>query len=244
LSFAFHFAFFFALAAIGPAVLRHIAPPDIIMVELAEIPPKAIGEKTVQPEVRKIEAPPVTRSLPLPAKVAASPEVSSSVIAEKVRPLSPEVTAERPLRVSPPTTGVQPGVGAQGPSREQIRESPVVTGKSSPSVTDRNGAQVPPPASAATLYVAALRSAIERCKEYPLMARRQKLEGDVKIACQISREGELRGARILSSSGILILDNAALRTVRSVGRFPPVPPDLKGEPYSFVAPIAFRLTGD
>jgi protein TonB len=244
LSFAFHFAFFFALAAIGPAVLRHIAPSDIIMVDLAEIPPKEIGEKTVQPEVRKIEATPVARSLPIPAKVATNPELSSSVTAEKVRPLSPAVTAERPLPVSPATTVVQPGVGAQGPSREQIRESSVVTGKSSPSVADRNGAQVQPPASAATLYVAALRSAIERCREYPLMARRQKLEGDVKIACQISREGELKGARIVSSSGISILDNAALRTVRSVGRFPPAPFELQGELFNFVAPIGFRLSAD
>jgi protein TonB len=89
-----------------------------------------------------------------------------------------------------------------------------------------------------------LRSAIERCREYPLMARRQKLEGDVKVACQISREGELREARIVSSSGISILDNAALRTIRSVGRFPPVPLELKGENFNFVAPIGFRLTGD
>jgi protein TonB len=93
-------------------------------------------------------------------------------------------------------------------------------------------------------YMQTLKTLIESRKEYPLMARKGGMEGTVNIGCLISREGELIEARVVSSSGISILDKAALRTVRSVGRFPPVPPDLKGVPYSFVAPIAFRLSGD
>jgi protein TonB len=90
-------------------------------------------------------------------------------------------------------------------------------------------------------YLAALKEIIERSKEYPLLARRGRMEGTVRISCKLTRSGELREAVVAGSSGHEILDNAALRSVRSVGQFPVVPSELKGDPFCFIAPITFRL---
>lgn len=93
-------------------------------------------------------------------------------------------------------------------------------------------------------YLALLRELIAGEKEYPLIARKGRLEGTVHVSCVISRNGEIMGTRVSGSSGHSVLDNAALRAVRSVGRFPPVPPELKGDSFSFMAPIAYRMNAD
>lgn len=93
-------------------------------------------------------------------------------------------------------------------------------------------------------YLAALKEMIERNKEYPLLARKGGMEGTVRIRCTLSRNGELRDAAVSKASGYAILDNAALRAVRSAGRFPGVPTEIMGETFSFVAPINFRLAAE
>lgn len=165
------------------------------------------------------------------------------MVTEKLRPMSvPEPDEKR--QPTAPASNIQLAIGNNGSSRERVRELPVPDGVPQFTLPEQKGRQASTDATVRSLYVTALRTAIERFKEYPLMARRQRLEGIVKVSCQISREGELRDARVVSTAGYSILDSAALRTVRSVGRFPPVPIELEGEPFSFVAPITFRLTAD
>jgi protein TonB len=89
--------------------------------------------------------------------------------------------------------------------------------------------------------MAVLKEIIERHKEYPPMARKGGMEGTVHIRCALWRNGELREAIIIKPSGYTILDNAALRSVISSGRFPVVPSEIKGDTFNFVAPITFRI---
>lgn len=98
--------------------------------------------------------------------------------------------------------------------------------------------------SARQAYLAALKGLIERRKEYPLIARRGRMEGTVRISCKLTRKGEIIDANIADSSGYGILDKAALRSVRSVGQFPVVPSVIKGDCFSFVAPVTFHLAGE
>jgi protein TonB len=91
-------------------------------------------------------------------------------------------------------------------------------------------------------YLAVVKELIERHKEYPLMARRGRMEGTVRISCKLTRAGELRESAIVGTSGYEILDKAALRSVRSVRQFPVAPSEIKDDPFCFVAPITFHLT--
>ena len=88
------------------------------------------------------------------------------------------------------------------------------------------------------------RERIERYKEYPVMARKGRAEGMVVIRGILLRDGNLQQCSVVRSSGSGLLDNAAMRAVRSVGKFPPVPPELGGDDLAFELPISFRLVAE
>ena len=90
-------------------------------------------------------------------------------------------------------------------------------------------------------YRARIRGLSEQHKEYPVTARRGRMEGSVSVRFVLNRTGVLRQAEISRSSGRGILDRAALRAVEAVGKFPPVPEDMQGKDFSFDVPVKFML---
>jgi len=88
------------------------------------------------------------------------------------------------------------------------------------------------------------RTLIERHKEYPVMARKGMIEGTVVIRGTLAQAGVLRQCIIFRSSGSGLLDNAALRAVRNVDRFPQLPSELQDSELVFELPISFRLSAE
>lgn len=76
------------------------------------------------------------------------------------------------------------------------------------------------------------------------MARRGRMEGTAVVRVVLARSGAVRRDEVARSSRHPLLDNAALRAVRTVGRFPAVPAELDGDELIFEVPITFRLIGD
>ena len=60
-------------------------------------------------------------------------------------------------------------------------------------------------------------------QHYPKAARTNKIYGDVTVIVSVNKDGSLRDARILESSGHKILDLAALKIVRLASPFQPFP---------------------
>lgn len=58
---------------------------------------------------------------------------------------------------------------------------------------------------------------------YPDQARQRRLGGQLVITVGVRRDGSVESARILRSSGIPLLDDAALRIVDLAAPFPPLP---------------------
>jgi periplasmic protein TonB len=58
---------------------------------------------------------------------------------------------------------------------------------------------------------------------YPDEARQQRLSGQVVISVAVRRDGSVEQSRIIRSSGVPLLDSAALRIVRLAEPFPPLP---------------------
>ena len=78
-------------------------------------------------------------------------------------------------------------------------------------------------------------------RAYPFAARKNRLEGIVHIAFQINSQGALQTVSIKKSSGSPLLDQAALASVRQIGRVP-APPGVSGSfKKSFVLPVSYRL---
>lgn len=90
-------------------------------------------------------------------------------------------------------------------------------------------------------YLAQIKSLLDKKKEYPAMARRVGLEGTVLVRFNLGREGILRRAEISGSSGKSLLDQAALRFIKSTGRFPPLPESIKGNGITLEVPIIYKL---
>jgi len=87
----------------------------------------------------------------------------------------------------------------------------------------------------------ALVAAIERHKRYPLRARKKGYEGEVQVLFTVLRDGTISKVEIGGSSLRVILDRAATRAVRDLGRFEPIPPQLGRDHWEFRVPIRFAM---
>ncbi|WP_458576638.1 cell envelope integrity protein TolA, partial [Xanthomonas phaseoli] len=77
-------------------------------------------------------------------------------------------------------------------------------------------------------YANYLRAWVDRAERvgnlnYPDDARRRRLGGKVVISVGVRRDGSVESSRVLVSSGVPLLDDAALRVVQLAQPFPPLP---------------------
>ncbi|MCD9032836.1 energy transducer TonB [Luteimonas sp. Y-2-2-4F] len=77
-------------------------------------------------------------------------------------------------------------------------------------------------------YASYLRAWVDRVERvgnlnYPDEARRRGLAGELVISIAIRRDGSVEGARVIRSSGVPLLDDAALRIARLAEPYPPLP---------------------
>ena len=63
-------------------------------------------------------------------------------------------------------------------------------------------------------------------KNYPVEARQQGLEGDVRLMVALLPNGAIHKIEVLESSGIALIDTAAIRSVHLASPFQPFPPQL------------------
>jgi len=72
--------------------------------------------------------------------------------------------------------------------------------------------------------------------EYPFVARRRNLEGDVKILVTVNTDGELSDLKILESSGFKILDENVIKSAKNIKMDKKPPRDIE-----FPLIISYRL---
>lgn len=92
-------------------------------------------------------------------------------------------------------------------------------------------------------YVSLLEQALNRAKIYPRAAQMRGQEGRVVVVLSLAPTGELLDARISESSAFESLNQAALATVKGVGRYPQ-PPAGVGPNTWISVPIGFHLRQD
>jgi TonB family protein len=115
--------------------------------------------------------------------------------------------------------------------------------------TAGSGTDSPSPGSASAArkhnvfegYLTLIRALLEEYKEYPLWAQRNNWEGPVGLHFVICRDGKVEDLRVVRSSGFSLLDEAAERTVRRIGRFPSIPKELAMNRLSLDVPLVFKL---
>ncbi len=154
---------------------------------------------------------------PPPPPPEPEPEVSQDPPPKpKPRPPQPELAQ----KADQSSAGRQKEVaaGAGGTSQAGMGRAETATG------TPGQNAEL------AALWGAKIRARIDRNKRYP---RGTRASGDVTVELRVARDGRLLSHRIRTSSGVPILDDAALTAVARAGRFPNAPKKLAGASFGF-----------
>jgi periplasmic protein TonB len=89
-------------------------------------------------------------------------------------------------------------------------------------------------------YYALVRRRVLESLTYPLAARRWSLTGTVELDLEIQPTGVISRVEVVASSSHRVLDDAAVDTVRRVGRVP-FPPNVRPRPLRMQLPVVFVL---
>lgn len=232
-------------------------PPDPIPVELAEPP---VPPEPVEPE------PPIAQQ-PVPERRSGGelenaehgelPPVEASRSAETREATETPPPAPRPAPapaippVATPNEPIAPPENAA--ATQEIVLAPVPRTKPNPPATAVNPASarpqpqsesdpthtiIQPGQGGGDRYLNSVRDDILAHLVYPPTAELFRLGGIATYEIVIDRQGRLLRARLAKSSGLALLDNAGLQTIRLAAPFDPVPDDLRGKTIGFV----LRLT--
>jgi protein TonB len=86
-----------------------------------------------------------------------------------------------------------------------------------------------------------LKIKVESVLKYPELAAISGYQGTIFIKFDILQDGSLGSVEVLKSSGFKILDDEAVRSIRSAAPFQPLPDDWSMERYSIRAAVIFYL---
>ena len=200
--------------------------------------PQAIAEQPPpQPPEPPMEITPPVEPLPSP-------------VVKRVESMPPKPKPRPPVRrVSTPKPVVKKRSKTKPLKRKASESMPVETSPvSSPPVTLAAVAKPQPIKDTVEPqekqhYLAALAARINRNKYYPLASRRRAEEGKVVVRFIVQKNGDLTDLTIVESSGSRRLDAAALKTLRRVTPFRPIPEALNRDHWAITVPIAFSLRG-
>jgi len=89
-------------------------------------------------------------------------------------------------------------------------------------------------------YLQRFRRHVQESLQYPLVARRRGISGKVDLEVLLEPSGRIGAVRVISSSSHAVLDEAALKAVRSLVP-EPLPEHLPRRPLRIRLPLAFEL---
>jgi protein TonB len=156
----------------------------------------------------------------IPVKEAVKPQE----VRPPLRELIPDkaIVAERPL---PTLKELLPPVGwSAADARTRSAEGPIRLDTQNPQYVT---------------YFTSIKRAIEIVWQYPELALRYGLQGRLLLEFSILGNGDLGSAKIVRSSGSNLLDDEALRAVKTAAPFGPIPPWLGKDRIDIVASFEY-----
>ena len=192
-----------------------------------------------------------------PASVVSSLKTSGISVKHSAPPKSAKTSARARLQnVSSPTMA-QASAASYANNRvsavsndsassatEQAHEDPIATAATHDDLAQQPAVSYIQPINIATLtarLAGRLRDALTPYFAYPMMARRNGWEGQVRVGLRVEADGHLSHVRITHSSGYRLLDSAALATLNHISTVPQAAGWLEGQHFDMVLPIDYRL---
>jgi len=214
-------------------------PEPVPPIPVPEIPPPAMEEPQVQPEIAEPLPEPESEPEPeLPPEPVPEPEPLPEAEATAVAlPMPATMSAElRQQRLDAPATNPQ-----------RPRQPPPERPRSQPPASSPPPQATPPSQPAASggptpqQWQQQVLRHLDRHKTYPRAAQRAGEEGVAQIRFTIDASGRVLSVSLAASSGIAALDQAAIETARRASPVPRPPASAGQGTISLTAAIRFSL---
>lgn len=90
-------------------------------------------------------------------------------------------------------------------------------------------------------YYSKVRNMIERKKRYPSIAKKLRQEGIVHVTFTISKNGAISDIRLVKKCPYERLNRAAIRVLKEIGSFPPIPEEIGKQSISLSVLIRYKI---
>jgi periplasmic protein TonB len=240
------------VVAIYPT-LSHITLPDLpdkLEIEFFTVkaPPPASAQQVPEQQTQTAEPQkitPVTKPqtiVPAPKQVLAAPASNETDyrVPEQVQQARPEpAKVESASAATPAVAAAATTNESASHSANESKDTKAATSTSTP-VASESDELTAGDQDAWGDYGEQLRALVNKSKQYPTIAVRRHLEGDVMIIAQFIR-GELTNVSLADSSKHVPLDDEAVRMVKkAIGQLG-VKESLKKKTFKISIPVSFRL---
>lgn len=225
-----------------PSLAGEAITVSLVIEKSSEVEGALAAPPPTPPEAQQSDPPAVRRPPPSPDLAPRPPKAETGAAA--VSPAEPERPEPRFLSMDPPPPKPTPHQTARldpadGPDpAETTRTSP----RHPTATADGDPAPLPPAASGAASVMPPQVANGNRPPNYPPSARRRGQEGVVIIRVTVAVDGRASATTIVTSSGVPILDEAAIEAVRS-WRFLPAHHGAEQVAGTLDVPIRFDLDG-
>lgn len=232
-----------------------LPPPTIIQVQLNQLPEKPTPatqppapptvEPTVQPEPPKPtpptpekKAPKTKAERPVLASPTPVPEQTYQVPVEQTLE-TPKVTAEASPQQPQPTNTPTTTSATSVPTKTE----PTNTEQTTTSATQQQTARSSEEATSDEIwdgYGKALAAMVNKLKQYPTIAIRRHLEGEVKVIASF-KQGKLISLELAQASQHQVLNEEAMRTIKKAIEQVALNANLERKTFTVTIPIGFAL---
>jgi TonB family protein len=229
---------------VGRRVVAPIRPPEPMIITLAALAPMPAPKPASKPAQNS-----TSNSAPTPASKPAPVMHAPALEPRHAAPVHPARVAHATPARRPPQTVVPP---SHAPSPAPVPATTQQTAPTAPTTAQTAAptetTSTPTPATAPTPnhananFDAALRAAIQAALRFPESARREGASGRTLVAF-VYRDRTVSEIRVVTSSGMGLLDHAAVAAVRDA-ECPPPPRGMEGKSLPEQLWIDFRLDGN
>ncbi len=212
--------------------------------------PKLKTEQLQHPLTLKVELVPPAQPEPVPAPPTPEPEPAPPPKPE-IKPIVKPKPTVKPLLKQEPSPVVEPPSQIQQQVLNEPAPPPVISVAPKSETPPAFTAPPPPPKpvgptqqdmdAARNQYGNQLARTIAKHKQYPRIAQMRGWQGEAVVDLQLDGNGNVLSSRIHTPSGFDVLDKEALEMVKRASPFPAPPEALRGNSFSILVPVSFRL---
>lgn len=205
---------------------------------------------------------PMDKARPAPAQIAknaAPPTLSQHEPAREVtKKKEPPPAAQTPKKEDDVVAMTAPAPAPRPAAREEFSDKAILAERELPTVkqllpplyssdggTGRSRVPLESKEPQYVSYFSSIKRSIDAHWKYPELALRYGLQGRLIVEFEIMENGHLEGLRVIRSSGSALLDDEAVRAIRSAAPFAPIPRWIQQKPLPITARMEYhdgRLT--